>query len=89
MAPAPMGQAPEASMAQAPEASMASTRMPALMASRLSTTPVPPASAAPPASAPSTFGVSTYAPEPMSGEFEPAYESEYAEIEDNKVQDTQ
>ena len=86
---APMPAAPEAPMAPAPEASTASTRMPALMASRLSTTPVPPASAAPAASAPSTFGVSTYAPEPMSGEFEPAYESEYAEIEDNKVQDTQ
>jgi hypothetical protein len=28
-----------------------------------------------------SMGVSTYAPDPMDGEFEPAYEGEYAEIE--------
>jgi hypothetical protein len=88
-APAPPAPAAPAPEAQAP-APMASDSTAAAMAStRLSTTPVPPAPPAPPASAPSTFGVSTYEPQPMSGEFEPAYEGEYAEIEDNKLQDTQ
>lgn len=88
-APAPPAPAAPAPEAQAP-APMASGSTAAAMAStRLSTTPVPPAPPAPPASAPSTFGVSTYEPQPMSGEFEPAYEGEYAEIEDNKLQDTQ
>lgn len=70
MPPAPPAQAPAPPMMEGPSPSSAT------MTGVISTS-LPPA---PPAPAPSA-GVSTYAPDPMSGEFEPAYEGEYAEIE--------
>jgi hypothetical protein len=48
----------------------------------LNTTPVP--SPQVPVSEVPSMGVSTYAPDPASDDFMPAYENEYAEIEDNK-----
>ena len=87
-APAPAPEAPApAPEAPAPAPMAAGSTAEPMGSTRLSTTPVPP-SVAPPPSAPS-FGVSTFVPDPMSGEFEPAYEGEYAEIEENKLQDTQ
>ena len=84
-APAPAPSALPPVPVAPPVHDMAPAPMPA--ANFSNTTPIPPAQPAPPA-APS-MGVSTYAPDPMAGDFEPAYEGEYAEIDDNNVPESQ
>jgi hypothetical protein len=63
----------------APTSMMAATRM-------LNTTPVPSTTSASPPPPPTepSMGVSMYATEPVSDVFMPAYENEYAEIDDIK-----
>lgn len=76
-APAPMPPVPSAPAAPAPApAAPAPEPTPATMSGVISTS-VPPA---PPAPAPSV-GVSMFTPDPTGDAFEPAYEGEYAEIE--------
>jgi len=70
VAPAPPAPAPAPEPAPAPPAPEPT---PAMMSGVISTS-------LPPAPAPSV-GVSTFTPDPMGDTFEPAYESEYAEIE--------